>query len=139
MAATFDAALTTAKDRVRLSLGDFTLGKFLIQDETIEALLLTPMGELATAARLARVLSAQFAREGDFTVDGQGQKNSEKSKAYALLADRLERDAAAVDGDLVASDTYISGGIIVTGATSDDVMDARSEMGRAANAPLRFP
>lgn len=96
------------------------------------------MGETATAARLARDLSAQFAREVDFTVDGQGQRNSDKSKSFAALADRLEREAETEAGPVV-SDTIATGGIICTGSTSDEVLDARWDPSRAANTPFGYP
>lgn len=130
--------MPTAKDRVRQRLGDTDVNAPLVQDETIAYYLSLPMGETATAARLARDVSAKFSQEADFTMDGQGQRNSDKARAFALLADRLEKEAAAESGP-VGTDTALTGGIIVTGATSQEVWDARCDSSRAANTPFGLP
>lgn len=126
------------KDRVRQKLGDTDVTAALVQDETIAYYLSLPMGETATAARLARDLSARFSQQVDFSVDGQGQKNGDRARNFAALADRLEREAETEAGPVVAG-SISSGGIIVTGATSDEVLDARWDEARAANTPFSFP
>ncbi len=137
MAATFDPSLATPKDRIRQRLGDTDTASALIQDETIAAILAIPTGETATAARLARDLSAKFSRDVDFTVDGQGQRNAQRAEAFRLLANDLAREAA-LETPPTSSGGIATGGIIVTGATSDEVWDARCDPDRAANTPFGF-
>lgn len=133
--------MTEPKDRVRQKIGDTDPATALVQDETIQYYLDLPLGETAAAARLARDISAKFARDISFTVDGQGQREGDKSKQYAALAARLELEAASetppTDPDAPA--LAYGGGVFVTGATTEDVMSARCDPARAANAPFRIP
>jgi phage terminase large subunit-like protein len=139
MTATFDPALATPKDRVRQKLGDTVVANALVQDETIAYYLTTEaLSETYTAARLARDLAAQFAREVSFTVDGQGQKDGDLSRQFEALAERLEAQAATEAAAVAAGGSY-TGGIVVTGATADEVIDARWDPARAANAPYKWP
>lgn len=80
MAATFASALTTAKDRVRLLLGDVpeggvsgTVTSPLLQDDTIEAMLAThPYNE--ACRQLAISLMSQYAAEPDKYEEGNGKR-----------------------------------------------------------------
>lgn len=141
MTATFNPDLSTPKDKVRQKLGDTDTANALVQDETIAAYLtgenMTPTG---AAARLARELAARFARDTDFTVDGQGQKDGARFAQFTALADQLDIMATNEGGAFNPVEGGVSaGGIYVSGATSDDVIDARWDLDRASNAPLGFP
>ena len=72
MTFSFDADLSEASYRVRQMLGDTVDAGHVVEDETI-AYYLTTLSELATAARLARDLSAKYARQVDSDVDGQSE------------------------------------------------------------------
>ena len=141
MTATFNPALTTDKDKVRQKLGDTDTAKALVQDETIQVYLTTDnMTPTGAAARLARELAARFARDTDFTVDGQGQKDGARFAQFTALADQLDVMAANEGGAYVQVEgATADGGIYVSGATSDDVLDARWDLDRAANTPFGFP
>lgn len=118
MTATFDPALTTPKDRVRLHIGDTggllasgAIPNAEVADETIAAYL-TTLTVLRTAETLANSLAAKYAKVGDFTVDDQRNANSKISANYLALAKRLGDLATA---DEASSSTVTSGGVVVTG------------------------
>ena len=92
MAATYDAALPTAKDRVRLLLGDVpddgtsgTIESALLQDDTIEAMLAQyPYNE--AARQLAMGLIARFAGEPDKYEEGNGLRLEWRNRLEAWRA-----------------------------------------------------
>ncbi|MBU0801405.1 MAG: hypothetical protein KKA05_10460, partial [Alphaproteobacteria bacterium] len=86
--------------------------------------------------RLARDLAAKYAKKVDTTLDGQSFSYSDISRSYSELAVRLE--AQARDEAAVASISGGTGGIIVTGATAQDVYDAWDDTSRAGNAGFRW-
>lgn len=135
MAATFDPSLATPLDRVRLTIGDTEVAKPLVQDETIAALLEGAEGENAVSARLAQHLAALFARKVDTAVDGQSHSYSKLYEHYTDLARRLFTLAGSGPNSVDIDTAPGFGGILVSGATSQDVCDARTDCSRAGNAP----
>lgn len=89
MAATFNPALTTPRDRARQYLGDTNVAKAEFPDETYDYWLGIGRTALATATQLAYDAEAKYARQADITVDDQRQMVSHIAKAYRALADRL--------------------------------------------------
>jgi hypothetical protein len=119
LAATYDATLTTAKDRARLLLGDVpdtgisgTIASPLLQDETIEAMLEQfPYNE--AVRQLAMSLIARFSAEPDSYEEGNGVKLSWRSRleGWRSLLKELKAAqppaaarSAAVVGQLTAPD-----------------------------------
>ena len=94
MTFSFDPTLSNDISKVRQRLGDTEADNPLIPDETIEAYLAT-LSVLKTAARLARDLSAKYARLVSSKGDQQETTASDLYKHYKDLAITLEREAAA--------------------------------------------
>jgi hypothetical protein len=136
MAATFNATLASDLDKVRQRLGDTDTNDAQFEDETIMAMLDEPgMNYLTVAAQLARDLSARYARKVDTDVDGQGFKWSNLSKQFLNLAADLTSQArrlAVMDATGEATGA-LGGGILVSGATAQDVYDSWNDHSRARN------
>lgn len=98
MTFTYDTSdLTTALAKVRLEIGDTTSATALFQDEEINLKLADRSDNvLLTAADLCDILARRFAREFDFTTDGQSFRRSQKSSMYAEMAASLRSRASGV-------------------------------------------
>lgn len=94
MTFSFDPALPSAKDRIRLILGDFT-APGLRQDETLNAAI-TAHGEAEATARLAEGLAAEFAQRPD-SIGGDGQSISwrDRVKTWLEVASRMRATGVA--------------------------------------------
>jgi len=91
----YDANLPSAKDRVRLAVGDTDATNPLREDETINVTVLA-YGEAEGSARLAESLAAQFAQEPDsVAVDGLTVSWRSRVSAWLELATRMRSQAAA--------------------------------------------
>lgn len=103
MAWTYDASLPSAKDRVRLALGDTNTANQLRSDETINALI-TAYGEAAAAAQLADGLAAQFAQKPDsIGMDGLTISWRERVRTWRELGSRLHGQIVAVAASIAAT------------------------------------
>jgi len=91
----YDPGLPSAKDRVRLAVGDTDGANPLRQDETINALVLAH-GEAEATAKLAEGLATQYAQQPD-SVDlgGLAVTWKDRVKAWLELAARTRDEAAA--------------------------------------------
>lgn len=136
MPATFNPDLSTPISRVRQAIGDTDIANALVQDETI-TYYLASKSELSTAAQLARDLAAKFAQDVDTTVDGQGERSSQRVRHFQELAQRLEREALAASPAVPASPTSFAG-IAVFGTTAAEVEAARCDPTHPSNARLPF-
>jgi len=89
MAATFDPALPTRKDYLRLALGDMDVSTALVADETIAALL-TALGFAGALAHLAESLALQYAQRPSQVGerDGLTQQWADRVSAWRELADK---------------------------------------------------
>ncbi len=107
MAATFDQALPTAKDRVRRALGDADITDAIRQDEEYAAQLARTTDERETIAIMAEGLAAEYARKPDSLSDADGSISwRERVKTWLELAKRM-RDGMA--GEIaVGSQTAVS-------------------------------
>lgn len=74
MAFTFDASLPTARDRIRLRLGDDVDAGHQLEDETIDAVL-SRHDEKEGTAVLAEVLAAKFSRKASEWTDGDAKES----------------------------------------------------------------
>jgi len=110
MTFSFDPALSTPKDRVRLLLGD-TQPPGWFSDEEINGLLVTVPAPTYAAAFLADSLSARFAMRVDKRIGSTQVSSSQASKAFAALAERLRAQGPDSDGSGVptAGDMYVGG------------------------------
>lgn len=91
------ANLSTPLAKVRLEIGDTTEATALFQDEEINVKLAERGDDvLLTAADLCDILARKFARDFDFTTDGQSFSRSQKSRMYAEMAVSLRSRASGV-------------------------------------------
>ena len=99
---------TDTKDAVRFLIGDVGPDpSFLLQDEEINYLISVYTDALSAAAAAADALCAKFASQVDETTGDLQRKCSQKSKAYAALADKLRKQAS---DPLTASPIPFAGG-----------------------------
>lgn len=144
MAATFNPALTTPKDKVRFRIGDTDVANPDIQDETIAALLAeTGASVLSVSLRLVQGLVATYARKVTYDVDGQGERWSDAAKQFrgmALdIADELAAEKAQeATEENVAASVAIGGGIMVGGTSVRKNIAKSEDTDRAANYGARY-
>jgi hypothetical protein len=98
MSWSYDTTLSTAKDRVRLLLGDTVMSDPQFSNEELEALLTIHGSDRRTAIVAARALSAKYARQADKWVGDLKILASQKARAYRELAETLAADASAYHG-----------------------------------------
>lgn len=111
MAVTFDPALATPKDRIRQRIGDTTIARAKIQDETIAYYLAQGFSELRAAQRLCLDLAAQYAPLGDITIDRQLSKTSQIYDHYISLAAAIGEELAKATVASSATPMMVVGGI----------------------------
>ncbi len=100
MAATFDPALSTLKDHIRLALGDKDTASPLLADETIAAKL-SAFSYCEALAQLAEALIAEFGQRPDDYSETGGihVKWGERIDAWRRIAE------AARNGEIATPDT----------------------------------
>lgn len=86
MSWTFDPALTVARDRVRLYVGDTNPDDPQLQDETLDALLVRYPNEYRAASQACWELAAKYAREVDRDVRDTTIREGDRGKHYQQLA-----------------------------------------------------
>lgn len=126
MAATFDATLSTAKDRARMLLGDVpdngasgTVSSPMLQDETIEAMLEAhPYNE--AVRQLAMGLLSRFSGEPDKYEEGNGLRLEWKSRLEGWKAILKELKVTAPPA------TFRSG-IAIGQLSAPDMTEMRSD------------
>jgi len=122
MTFSYNSALTTDKDKVRMLIGDKVDAGHMFEDEEINAMLLTISNVNLCAAYLLDSAASSFARKADKSI---GQTRIMMSQAFANLtamADRLRSGASGGDGSgVVTSDPMSVGGISI-----DERIDLRS-------------
>ncbi len=132
---TFTYVLANAIGQVRFELGDTDSSRALFSDEEI-TYRLTANGSsvLVTAASLCEVLARKYARDVDFSMDGQSVSASQKSKAYTLQAAELRKRAGQSMGSVVTTkiDGYSDTVLTPPNATDRDTRGRGSdfEVGR---------
>lgn len=119
MAATYNDALPTAKDRIRAALGDINMAKALLSDEHINAVLVAETNSVPSAiVRLARELIVRFAQKptkikaGDVEVDYKDRIQELRNLIATMLA-VLAAEAAAAGGANGAPETPTLGRVSV--------------------------
>jgi hypothetical protein len=107
-AGTASTAITTARDKVRLAIGDTDASAPLVYDEELDVYLASYSSNvLKTAAAVCDMLAVKFARYYDFDTDGQSFSRSQMSKQYAALAKELKNRATGIAAlDTVRKDGY---------------------------------
>ena len=115
MAGTFTYAgtaagdITTARDKIRLELGDTDSSAVLFYDDEIDVWLdtLGAASYLLAAADAADAAARKFARAFDFETDGQRFDRSQMSKMFRDLAKDLRtRAGGIVTVDVTKIDAY---------------------------------
>lgn len=101
---TFTYDLSTTNGKVRFEIGDTVQASAMLTDEEIAyALGENGSSVLVTAASLCETLAMKFARDVDFSMDGQSVSASQKSKQYLALAATLRRRAGQGVGTIVTT------------------------------------
>lgn len=112
MTATYDTALTAAKDQVRLLIGDTDVTDALLQDEEIAYLLTQSASNVNVASvRACEAVAARFSRLADTQVDDVRVSLSQRAKGYRELA-------ATLRGRIATSVSLFAGGISVSAKES---------------------
>jgi hypothetical protein len=121
-AGTAAAAITTARDRVRLQLGDTDSSAVLLYDEELDVYLANRANNvLQASADCAEALAGKFARAYDFETDGQTFKRGQMFRYWSDLAAKLRSraggittvDSTKVDGysdDIAFQESSYAGG-----------------------------
>ena len=92
MTFTFDPGLPSTRDEVRAKIGDTDSGDVLLQDETLDALLVTNSSVTETAIAAVKAILAKFARDSDKTTLGITSNLSQKSAQYRGILRDLEME-----------------------------------------------
>lgn len=113
------------RDDVRLELGDTDAADVLFSDSEIQYFLDAASGDVLLAtARACDSLARRFARDFDFSTDGQSFSKGQRSEHYRLLAKELRlRAAGGVTSETV---TRVDG-------YSTDIPSDQVTAGRGAN------
>lgn len=84
----------SARDHVRMLIGDIDVNDQLVTDELIEAVLaLEGNNVYLAAAKVCRSLVARFSRDVDTSVDGVSDSASQRVRHFRDLAADLAREA----------------------------------------------
>ena len=88
-------AITSAKDKIRLAIGDTDVAEPLLTDAEIAVQVTNWPGNIElAAANCAEAIAAKFGRDFDFDVDGNERfLRSQRVAHYTALADQLRRRA----------------------------------------------
>jgi hypothetical protein len=87
----YDTALATQKDQVRLRIGDTDPIDEQLQDEEINYLISIAGASVDAVALLAcDVLIAKYSRYVDESMDGTSLSHSQRLKAYQMLRSQIE-------------------------------------------------
>ena len=122
MAWTFDPALPTNKDKVRLYIGDTDETNPQVADETIEATLVEYPDPMLAAAVISRSLAAQYGRQVTYRAGDVSENSSDLAKFYLDLAKEL--DPAGVTKAIPLASISVGGLSISEKETLDTNSDA---------------
>jgi hypothetical protein len=110
-----DDLASSAKDQVRLLVGDTLTTDQQLQDEEILYLLTTRSSVYGAAAECCRSLQAKFSRSVDQSAGGTRTMYSQLAKAYGVKAAEFEQKAATSGGNLP-----YAGGISIADKTAQE-------------------
>jgi len=97
MAATYNPAMPTTRDKVRFLIQDTVVASAMLQDEEIDFMLTEYPNYKLAAANCADVLSSKFSGMAEEkTIGNLKLTYRDKSKKYADLANRLRMQASKV-------------------------------------------
>jgi hypothetical protein len=122
---TYDATLSTTRDKVRALLGDVDTTDQQVTDEVI-ALLLSEQGDnmYRAAAAAARACAAKYAREASIGIGSLRIQSDTLSQKYLNLASAIDAMGDNAPGGL--------GSPIHTGGSVGDMEDAEEDTDRPA-------
>jgi len=102
MAWTYSDTLATARDQLRLRIGDTDTNDPLLSDETLDALLTAKSNDVAlTAVDSVRAIIAKLGREFDRSAVGVGGSRSQKVQHFHDLLSQLTKEARLSTGVVV--------------------------------------
>lgn len=129
MAWSYDSAVPTDKDKVRLLIGDTNTADQQLQNEEITYFLSVRADIYLAAADSAKAIGARYARQADTSNLSLSISASQRAEAYAKLAVALEARAGA----LSAADMFVGGTKIsekITRASDPDEVQPNFEVGQ---------
>lgn len=136
MSWSYDPTLSTDKDKVRLAIGDTDTNNQRFSDEEITATLTNSDSVLEAAAALAESLAARYATMVSISVDGLSKSNSDLSRNFALLAQRLRaratQEAAGLGNPVIAG---VSTSDMLSVDQNVDRVPSQFKMGQFDNKP----
>lgn len=97
MSWSYDPALSTDKDKVRLFIGDTDTTAQLFSDEEISALLVSVPSPSLAAALLADAQAAKYSRFSAISIDGASFAYQQRADMFRTLANRLRAQATATE------------------------------------------
>ncbi len=121
---TYNPAISTTRDQVRLALGDTDSSAQLFSDEEIAGAITLYGGALNTAAALADGLAGKFSRSVTFAVEGLRIENSAKAESYRRLAQTLRAQSALAPGGI---------GVLVSGVSKGEMDAENADTDRVPN------
>lgn len=99
-------AITAARDKLRLELGDTNSESYIFNDEELDFWLTEEADDyLAACLRACDAAARKFARAYDFETDGQSYKRSQMAKAFADRAAALRAQGVSTSADTSAVST----------------------------------
>jgi hypothetical protein len=113
----YDPSLSTAKDRIRLYVGDTIESLAFLYDEEIAGMLAITPDELLCAAELCESQAAQSAQLVDYSVGGASALRvnlSQRAQAFAARAKTLRQRAA------LTHSTPFAGGLTRSGKQTQE-------------------
>ena len=110
MTFSFDASLSTDRDKVRFFIGDTVDSGHLVENETIATLLTVQPNPVRVAITIARSLAATFARKADKQIGKTRIDSSKIAESFLAIAETLEA-MGDVDGAGMTAAPLRTGGI----------------------------
>jgi len=109
MANTYNTALTTSKDKIRLLVGDTDSADWLLSDEEINFFAGQESNVYLAAAMTAKALAAKFARLVDHAIGDVRVNLSQRQAQFATLAKDLQTRGGGESAQIVGVAPYAGG------------------------------
>ncbi len=127
---TYDQALSTDRDRVRLMIGDVDVNDQLLSDSELDAYVTGTYNIDRVAANLCRFIAGKFARLVSGSVDGVRISIQQKYTHYRQLAVVYDDAALASTGGIGAVLAGTAGVPLVSGVSLDGIDIVRDDTDR---------
>lgn len=130
-------AITTTRDKLRLTIGDTDTANPLFQDDELDWFLSEEADDIASAAlRACYAAMARFARAYDMETDGQAFKRSQMHTAFSEMAAKLEAQGATLT--LTAAGSMSTVDVTRVDGFSDDIANQETTATAQTNPRRRY-